>query len=497
MPSNQTGASSFEGYTDPTYTPIPDVLFDEQLALLSGAELKVLLYIMRRTFGFKKRSDNISLSQICSGITTREGKVLDHGTGLSKDSVTRAAKSLEEKGLIFRCQRSSAEKGHEATTYSLNLGGRPLSENRTSPSPKNGQALVRKPDTQETVSQETERQNGGVVSHARTQEIRAEQRRPDQPHRPAPRTQENDHIDSANGTTPATGVSAQTAGDHGIPELAVPLHGVAQTLHDSGVSPRVAVELATTYPEAHISAKVEFVQWLLEKHSPLVGKNPAGFLRRAIEEDYSPPRGYRSLAQRQAEEARQQETERVEQERLRQAQEEYHAEKAEQAEQTRRTYPPQPIATTEHTTETAWQEVLTVLREQLSAPNFHTAFASTLLVSCANGQAVIAASSTFQRDRLETRLKPYVTHALSLVVGHPLNCQFVLHTDLTTGGNETPPDSVPHGSAAGASQQFRSPTGGSQSRQRIPGAESSSLDRLTETGQNDAKPPKTAVLLPA
>jgi hypothetical protein len=60
----------FRGYSKPNYTPVPDELFDEQLPDLSGAELKVLLYIIRRTFGFKKERDNISLNQLLHGITT-------------------------------------------------------------------------------------------------------------------------------------------------------------------------------------------------------------------------------------------------------------------------------------------------------------------------------------------------------------------------------------------------------------------------------------------
>ncbi len=71
----------FRGFRFPNTTPVPDELFDELLADLSGAELKVLMYICRRTFGFKKERDTISLSQIASGIVTREGRVLDKGTG--------------------------------------------------------------------------------------------------------------------------------------------------------------------------------------------------------------------------------------------------------------------------------------------------------------------------------------------------------------------------------------------------------------------------------
>jgi len=142
----------FAGFQKPNNTPVPDEFFDELLHLLTGAEAKVVMYIIRRTFGFKKHQDNISLKQMVSGIITREGKVLDHGTGLSKDSVSRAVKSLEELGAIVRNRNRSREKGDQPTTYSLNTID-PVSENRTPPSTKIGQGRVRKSDTQETVVQ--------------------------------------------------------------------------------------------------------------------------------------------------------------------------------------------------------------------------------------------------------------------------------------------------------------------------------------------------------
>ena len=112
---------TFQGFRFPTTTPIPDELFDELMAELSGAELKVLLYICRRTFGFKKVSDTISLNQIASGIVTKEGKVLDRGTGLSKRHVQRALKSLESKQAV-KVHRQMDEQGlNEINTYTLNF----------------------------------------------------------------------------------------------------------------------------------------------------------------------------------------------------------------------------------------------------------------------------------------------------------------------------------------------------------------------------------------
>ena len=77
----------------PTTTPLPDEIYDEWAPLLGEAELKVLLYIVRRTLGFGKGSDAISLTQFLGGIVTRDGRVLDHGCGVkSRPNVIRALK---------------------------------------------------------------------------------------------------------------------------------------------------------------------------------------------------------------------------------------------------------------------------------------------------------------------------------------------------------------------------------------------------------------------
>src|SRR5215212_9813986 len=118
---NDDKPPSFQGYAGPNYTPVPDELFDEQLPDLSGAELKVLLYVIRRTFGFKRESDNISLSQMLNGLRTRDGRVLDRGVGLSKKTLLQAIKSLEEQNIILTQRRRSQEKGDEPTSYRLHV----------------------------------------------------------------------------------------------------------------------------------------------------------------------------------------------------------------------------------------------------------------------------------------------------------------------------------------------------------------------------------------
>lgn len=132
MPRNDKERSTFQGFQGPNYTIVPDELFDQLMVELSGAELKVLLYIVRRTFGFKRDSDNISLSQMLNGIQTRDGRTLDRGVGLSKKTLLQALNSLEERNVILTQRRQSAERGNEPTAYRLNVR-EPLGREETPP----------------------------------------------------------------------------------------------------------------------------------------------------------------------------------------------------------------------------------------------------------------------------------------------------------------------------------------------------------------------------
>src|SRR5215207_7735139 len=119
MPTKPTATPPFAGFASPNYTQVPDELFDVLLPQLADNELRVLLYIIRRTFGFKRDADAISLSQMVSGIKTREGQVLDSGTGLAKSTVARGLKSLREQGIIVATRNASPQRGDQPTTYRL------------------------------------------------------------------------------------------------------------------------------------------------------------------------------------------------------------------------------------------------------------------------------------------------------------------------------------------------------------------------------------------
>ncbi len=74
----------------PNFTKTPNDLFDHWLPHLGEAELKVLLVVMRKTFGWQKIRDQISISQLA--------KI----TGMERETVIKAARSLQKKGVIKR-----------------------------------------------------------------------------------------------------------------------------------------------------------------------------------------------------------------------------------------------------------------------------------------------------------------------------------------------------------------------------------------------------------
>jgi hypothetical protein len=162
LSSHYGGSMHFNGFARPNYTPVPDELFDVLLVELGHAELKALLYIIRRTFGFKKDADAISFSQFLTGITTKDGTVLDRGCGIKKASnLSAALKSLEEKGIITSLKTDAAAGDKATTIYALHFleGVLPQKED---PTPVAGVPVLPQKDSQQTGKQQTVKQ--GYIS---------------------------------------------------------------------------------------------------------------------------------------------------------------------------------------------------------------------------------------------------------------------------------------------------------------------------------------------
>lgn len=91
----------------PNYTQTPNILFDEVMKTLKEGELRVLLVITRQTFGWRKRWDRISLSQLIEK------------TGMCRDAVINSLKSLVEKKIILKHQEGP--NGTQKTWYTLSV----------------------------------------------------------------------------------------------------------------------------------------------------------------------------------------------------------------------------------------------------------------------------------------------------------------------------------------------------------------------------------------
>lgn len=81
---------------NPTYTRIPNALLDDWLPRLKETELKVVLYLYRKTVGFQRDTDAISLSQFMKG------------TGLSRQGVMDGLAGAAAHGLL--CEVGTAAR---------------------------------------------------------------------------------------------------------------------------------------------------------------------------------------------------------------------------------------------------------------------------------------------------------------------------------------------------------------------------------------------------
>lgn len=108
--------SQFRGYRGPRFTPIPDEFLDHQLADLTSAEAKVMLFLFRKTYGYRKSGDHVSFAQLQSGTVTADGAIIDRGTGLSKATIWRALKGLQQKRLI-EVYRQTTRAGDPDVNY--------------------------------------------------------------------------------------------------------------------------------------------------------------------------------------------------------------------------------------------------------------------------------------------------------------------------------------------------------------------------------------------
>ncbi|MEN6402537.1 MAG: hypothetical protein ABFD94_11405 [Armatimonadia bacterium] len=257
----------YEGFSTPNGTIVPDDVFDVLAPRLSEAELRVLLYIVRRTFGFKKNADAISLKQLTDGITARDGRILDSGTGMSRKGVIAGIKGLLDKGVINVQKRLDDRGENQVNVYTLRFregvvtSGNYRSNPNTLPGVTDGYP-------QESALQESV----GQQQHADSK------MREDAPGGPAT-------------TDVVVGHAPDPA--FGRPDL-------YEALRDLGVHHHTAGKLLREYAHSEIELMLQYVSQRLQQGWTPQESVPA-WLVAAIRNHYEPPPHFRSRQDREAE----------------------------------------------------------------------------------------------------------------------------------------------------------------------------------------------------
>jgi phage replication O-like protein O len=354
----------FPGFQFPNTTQIPNEVFDTLMSHLTGGELKVLLYICRRTFGFRKESDSISLTQIAHGITTKAGRILDQGTGLSKRQVQRALRVLENRKVIL-VERKVDETGlHEINTYRLNVRGGDKMSLLVETPVSGGVGTPMSPGVETPVSTTKQR----------------EQKKEEQ---------KKDIVDV-----------------------------VAQDLETFGIAKSAVTKLLQDYPVQHIREKLETAKELVAAESRLVSQNPAGWLRRAIEEDYSPPQISKKHQQRSV--------------RGKKAIGVGHAKPREQHIPHEGYQQAQNVPTemkepeeTDRENQATWDKALEQVRNDLPLGETADRLVGTALLEVTETAATIFVPNRFAIPWLERRLYRHIAKAMKGVVGKDVDLQFI------------------------------------------------------------------------
>lgn len=94
--------NKFGGFDKPraNYSKLPHEFVDAFPIMRSQAEIKVVLYILRHTWGYHDGEKKITVDEFCNGRKRKDGTRIDNGTGLSKPSVLSGIKSAIEHGFI-------------------------------------------------------------------------------------------------------------------------------------------------------------------------------------------------------------------------------------------------------------------------------------------------------------------------------------------------------------------------------------------------------------
>lgn len=110
----------FGGFDDPeeNWVKLPKAIYENLARFSSEAELKVVLYVLRHTWGYGDDYKAMSVDEICAGRKRKDGTRIDSGTGLQPQAARDGIKRAIEHGFV-RVWLDTSDPGRQVKYYML------------------------------------------------------------------------------------------------------------------------------------------------------------------------------------------------------------------------------------------------------------------------------------------------------------------------------------------------------------------------------------------
>lgn len=399
--------SSFHGFDIPrqNWFKMPNNWTDITAEISSIAELKVVEYVLKHTWGYQEYGlrKRITNDEFMHGRKRKDGTRIDKGTGLTKPSVIAGLKAAIERGLLIE-EIDDSDLGRVKKYYSLRMQ-EGLSEE------------IEAADETPPTLPDAERGNelGVKTFYPRVKDLNAGVKKID------PEVKNFDHrgkksLPRTEKDTLARHLEQEDNNNNSNAERNEQ-NVVVVALVQQGITDKVAQQLASRYSPERIAEKIEFLSYLGE-YDPEKVKNPQGWLRTAIEQDYAAPDGYKSPAERLAEAA-------AEERRAAEMQEALVRQQRRQAEVQERQHQAQEEKLTQLQAQygtgqrelVLWKQVLAELRISMPSAAFQAYMANTVLLTLTNAEALIGLANASARDWVENRLTKQIQRILASYLG--------------------------------------------------------------------------------
>lgn len=365
----------FQGFGLPeqNWFKMPNEWTDITAEITSLAELKVVEYVLKHTWGYQEYgiAKRITTEEFMYGRKRKDGERIDRGTGLSNRSVIDGLRRAVEHGYLTE-EVDDQDRARIKKYYALRMSS---AIEQSAPSLDDDQTGVK-------------------ILHTGVKNLP---------------TGVNDVHSSCEETTQRTEQDTLERKNNSSDETKT----VVVALREKGIGEQVISRLVSHYNQARIFEKIDYLAYLLET-APNKVKRPAGWLRRAIEEDYGPPDGYKSKAEREATAAAKKQCLAVQQklvEERNQSQlvltQQKASDRFKRLETLRKEY-----GTSEQGVG-LWQQVLSSLKPEMTEVTFNTYLARCALIALADGQVILGVPNRFTKEWIESRLLTKIQRTLA------------------------------------------------------------------------------------